>query len=534
MRRSLTTAVAALATGLALLPAGSSAAADPTGAAASPSAPVTALEAPEVDVPALEVTEDQAQAALAEATEVVVEGRAPAEHARGGQHVEEAEATLVLRDLFVALPKLRGEERARARAIMARPSDGADNDMDGYTVASQKSCGPRLCVHYVTSTEDRVPSSAWVRKNLRVLTKVWRRQVGKMGYRAPVRDGGHGGTAQFDVYLKDLGAQGMYGYCVPEFRKKGTRTAAGYCVLDNDFSAAQFGAPPARSLRVTAAHEFFHAVQFAYDFTEDRWLLETTATWMEERIADSANDNRQYLPSGQVQSPGKPLDVFENSGFAQYGNWSFWEYLGGRFGNGIVKKVWQRAGAFKGAPDDHSADALRRAVAKKGGGLAKVYAAYAASNTAPARYYPEGAAWPQAPAAREVAVSRADRAAAARLRVNHLAAQTLLVTPDATLRGRKWHLRIVVDAPNRSSSPAVHVLVRKREGVWGREVVRLNRKGKGRVVVPLSSRKVSGVSVTAANASTRYRCGQATDFACRGLPRDDAKRFNVRVKAFKR
>ena len=43
-----------------------------------------------------------------------------------------------------------------------------------------------------------------------------------------------------------------------------------YCVLDNDFSAAEFGYPdPTLPLRVTAAHEFFHAIQFAYDLYED-------------------------------------------------------------------------------------------------------------------------------------------------------------------------------------------------------------------------------------------------------------------------
>jgi hypothetical protein len=39
-----------------------------------------------------------------------------------------------------------------------------------------------------------------------------------------------------------------------------------------------------RPLKVTAAHEFFHAVQFAYDIGEDGWLMESTATWMEEHV----------------------------------------------------------------------------------------------------------------------------------------------------------------------------------------------------------------------------------------------------------
>ena len=39
-------------------------------------------------------------------------------------------------------------------------------------------------------------------------------------------------------------------------------------MLDNDYAPAQFpsGTSPQNNLTVTAAHEFFHAVQYAYDF----------------------------------------------------------------------------------------------------------------------------------------------------------------------------------------------------------------------------------------------------------------------------
>ena len=131
--------------------------------------------------------------------------------------------------------------------------------------------------------------------------------------------------------VKELGARGIYGYCTPERKIKGRKWLAwGYCVLDNDFAEAQYGAPPMHSLRVTAAHEFFHAVQFAYDYAEDSWFMEATATWMEERVFDDVNDNRRYLPAGQLGVPGRPLDIFEDFGAAQYGNWVFFEYLSHR------------------------------------------------------------------------------------------------------------------------------------------------------------------------------------------------------------
>ena len=51
---------------------------------------------------------------------------------------------------------------------------------------------------------------------------------------------------------------------------------------------------------MTAAHEFFHAVQFAYNAFQDSWLLESTAAWVEDEAFDSVNDNYQYLRSSAL------------------------------------------------------------------------------------------------------------------------------------------------------------------------------------------------------------------------------------------
>ena len=75
-------------------------------------------------------------------------------------------------------------------------------------------------------------------------------------------------------------------------------------------------------LKVTAAHEFFHAVQFAYDIGEDGWFMESTATWMEEHVYDAINDNLQYLATSPLAQPLIPLD--QTSGLRVYGAWIFW------------------------------------------------------------------------------------------------------------------------------------------------------------------------------------------------------------------
>ena len=133
-----------------------------------------------------------------------------------------------------------------------------------------------------------------------------------MDYRPPLADG-QGPNNGTDIYLADLGDDGLLGYCAadPSVPDSALRAPA-YCVIDNDFSAAQYE-PPAPSglpaLQITVAHEFFHAIQFAYEYSDkDQWLKEGTAAWIEDEVYDSVNANRSYLSESQLQQPEIPLD----------------------------------------------------------------------------------------------------------------------------------------------------------------------------------------------------------------------------------
>ncbi|MFC4783814.1 MXAN_6640 family putative metalloprotease [Nocardioides sp. MAHUQ-72] len=514
MRRSIAAAAAALATALSVLPA--------TAATASDGALPPAASDPS---PLARV---QARQALERAQDVLSGSVQPAAGAR-------PEGTLALRDLFAALPALAPADRAAAASVLARPTDGANDPYgDGYTVPAKRKCRGHICIHWVPTTADAPPSKAWVNKNLRTMNKVWNLEVGKLDYRRPVKDGQRGGNSKLDVYLKDVGSEFLYGYCAPEYYKPGRkREASGYCVLDNDFAQSQFGAPPVNSLKVTAAHEFFHAVQFAYDFKEDHWMMEATSTWMEERFADAVNDNRQYLSAGQVARPATPLDTFNPNGVEQYGNWVFFEYLSSRYGKGIVHKIWNRAGAYPGAGKEYSTQAVK-GVLKPHGGFASVFARYAAGNTIPGRTYAEGGAWPSAAISKSFTLSKGARKDHTGLRVNHMASRNVALAPDSSLAGRKWRARIIVDGPNRAKSPVAYVVVKRKHGHPLKKVLHLSRRGHGKLAVPFSDGRVGRVTVTLANASTRFNCNENTYLSCQGKPKDNGSRFRVKVVAFKR
>lgn len=511
MRRTFAATVVALSLAASVLATGTSYA-DGDAVTFTPPA---ADRLPDQAAPTAEQALDRAVAAL--------EGRVAGER--------RPDATLALRDLFVALPRLAGEDRAAAERVLARPTQGANDPYgDGYTVRSTRKCAKKVCLHWVRSTRDAPPSRKWALKSLRVMKSVWRTEVGRLGYRRPVKDGTRGGNGKFDVYLKDVGSEGLYGYCAPEYTKPGyPRLASGYCVLDNDF--AEFPRKPIQNLKVTAAHEFFHAVQFAYDYREDPWLMEATSTWMEERYADAVNDNRQYLRHGQLVNTWTPLDTFDQGGFTQYGNWAFFEHLSKRFGLKVVQRTWNQAGHFRGDGKTYSTNAVQRALPRTAP-FKQVFAQFAAANTTPAKSYSEGGAWPQPVMAGTGRLGKNDRGSGT-VRIDHMAAKDFRLTPKKTLRKRKWRLRVGIDGPTRRTSPMATLVWVKKSGDVKRIPVRLNRNGNGKRTVPFNRRQTRRIYTVLANVSTRFDCGAGDyTYSCRGTPRDDGKRFAVSFRVF--
>lgn len=437
--------------------------------------------------------------------------------------------TIALRDLRLALPRLSTDEQAQSTGLLARPTDGAsDPQQQGYTVPSKRKCSDVVCVHWVERGADRVPNRRWVDRNLTVMTRTYRTITRSMNYRRPLADGRRGGNRRFDFYLKDIGDQAMYGYCAPE-RERQQYTYTSYCVLDNDFSREQYANTPMENLRVTASHEFFHAVQYAHDAAEDRWLMEATATWMEERLADSVNDNRSYLRYGQLGRPHQPLDLFEAYGFAHYGNWLFFEFLSKKHGVGSVRAIWKRAAAYRGAPDMFSTQAVRHYLRSRGG-FGATYGRFAAANTYPRKAYSEGAAYTATKVDQTAVLSPTRRSSKARrFTLDHLTSARLAVKPAKALTNRRWKLRITVNGPDAGHQPQAFVTTRFRNGKVRTFRMKLSRSGYATTRLAFRRGLVRSTTVTLANASTATRCWTGTYYACQGTPKSDRRGFAVKA-----
>jgi hypothetical protein len=459
-----------------------------------------------------------------------------ATHLLSGQTTR-TDASMALLRLRLTMHSLGPADRRRAAAILARPTDQPDPYGESYSVKAERRCSGHICIHWVPTTRDAPPSTAWVTKQLRMMNAVWTYEVGKLGYRRPPSDGtrGGGGADRFDVYLKELFHQGRYGETVAERPTPDNKQLySSYLLLDNDFKRSQYGADPMQVARVTAAHEFFHAVQYGYDAGEDPWLMESTATWMEDQFDDSSNDNRQYLPWSQLHRPGTPLDTFSGTSFEQYGNWVFFEYLSEHYGRSVVKTIWQHAAAYGRHGHEFSAAAIRSALRKVHGGMTTTFGKYANGNTVPGRTYSEGAHYPAAPLTGKVTLTQSAPATAwNRYGVHHLASVNLRAIPGSDLNARKWSLQVKVDGPKRKKAPAVVVLVKRKHRPMTRIVMHLSKAGRGHVKVPFSRVTTSSVTVTLANASTAFRCHTGGGYSCNGTSKAAFPMFNVRLIALK-
>ena len=111
-------------------------------------------------------------------------------------------------------------------------------------------------------------------------------------------------------------------------------------------------------LAVTAAHEYNHVVQFSYDFIQDPWMFESTATAYEELVFPGVNDYLQYI-SEVANKVSVPLTTFGNN-LKPYGDvvWTF--FLIKRHGARVIPKSWGKS--LKTKPPDFAALAYDRGI----------------------------------------------------------------------------------------------------------------------------------------------------------------------------
>jgi hypothetical protein len=289
-----------------------------------------------------------------------------AEAALDGDGAKGREVTLLLKQLAVKAPALAPGEQRRAARLLARPVPGeqAENE-DPYNVPEHNPplCSAHFCIHWVDSTADAPPAADLNGNGIRdyvetmsaVFEHVYSVENDQLGWRPPKSDGTRGCVAgavdcagKTDVYIKEVGAEGIYGYAAPDPEQRKNSQYA-YLVMDNDYNAQQFpryAGDPLQPMQVTAAHEYNHVLQFNYDTAQDTWMFESTATWMEDKVYTDVNDYVQYL-TPWAQMSFVPLTQFNSFSSSDptnvkvYGDTVWNRWIDTRYGQETVRTAWE-------------------------------------------------------------------------------------------------------------------------------------------------------------------------------------------------
>lgn len=217
------------------------------------------------------------------------------------------------------------------------------------------SSGGGFKIHYAASGSDAPPAADispangipdWVETVAQTLEQI-RAAYLAMGYRAAPTVAG----APYDVYLLNLAPQRLYGQTtsgVPQGVPGFANAYASYMEIDNDYLETLYtgaaGGPytALQSMRITAAHEYHHAIQYGYNIFFDVWFAEATSTWYEDQLYDDVNQLYNYLPNwfgNSTLSLNTPTSITTGGG---YGRWIFERYLAERFGTGVIKSAWDK------------------------------------------------------------------------------------------------------------------------------------------------------------------------------------------------
>jgi hypothetical protein len=276
------------------------------------------------------------------------------------------DATPIILQAKHDFPFLNSATQKVLHSLISRPTDSltleytADSPSGNFKIHYTKTGTNAVFQAGVDNDGNGVPD--YVDECAKILDYIWAKEVDTLGYNPPPSDGwyplgwNNGGDGKYDIYLRAFGS-GILGQTTPETTQtSGSQIWTSYIELDNDYLSYPTYHSQYEWFQVTAAHEFFHAIQFGYDVYENEvagnvvkpYWMEMSAVWMEDQVFDNINDYIYYL-SGLSSIFNKPwLSLRNFDGLHPYSACIWPIFLGEKFGIGIIKDIWTRCAQTPG------------------------------------------------------------------------------------------------------------------------------------------------------------------------------------------
>ena len=188
----------------------------------------------------------------------------------------------------------------------------------------------------------------WVEETGFAFEHSYRLEVDTLGYKEPLNFSR--APFYYPIYIEDLNTD--YGYT--ESINQITSNPDTYTTsifIENDYVESNYATHGYDALRVTCAHEFFHAIQFSYVFRfEDVWYYESSATWMEDVAYDDVNDYYAYLPA----LFSNPQSTMTSQGI-EYAMCVWNHMIEKKYGRQTIRKSWENMVTMTSLPSINQA-----------------------------------------------------------------------------------------------------------------------------------------------------------------------------------
>jgi hypothetical protein len=242
-----------------------------------------------------------------------------------------------------------------------------------------------------------------------IFDAVWIHHIVELGYDPPPSDGNHGGGPEYDIYI-DARVEGDNIYGLTDWEGEtvisdGLRDRMPtYIFIDNDYTV-KYPTRGLNAVRVTAAHEFFHAIQLgsygawkpdvASAGYQDFYFYEVSSTWMEDATYPRINDYLFYLTDffhGFRDYLNRSYSFTYPDGGYERAHWGI--FLTKRFGTSVMRSIWEGIRSSTVFPS------MKNSIIQQGSTIEDEYATFSIWNyfTGPRadtiNYFPEGNKFP--------------------------------------------------------------------------------------------------------------------------------------------
>jgi len=138
----------------------------------------------------------------------------------------------------------------------------------------------------------------------------------------------------YDIYIEQL-PNGTYGWNCPE-----GDIGKSWVEIDDDYIGSNYSTTGLDAMKISVAHEYFHAIQRAYVPMpgQNSFFYELSSIWIEDIIFPDVDDYIFFSQFGDAyfSNPEKNMNDYNGYGLGLYGH-----YMNFKFDNQIMQRIWE-------------------------------------------------------------------------------------------------------------------------------------------------------------------------------------------------